>query len=68
MSDRPCNLCVLNRMKRDSRDRSTQVVVKPSPFGSFTAGVNVYQIRKGEKPTKKNWVCWFALVPSKCEC
>ena len=63
-----CNYCSLNGIKRDAKKKKLRVVMIPSTCMDSLGGVEVYVLKKGEKPNKKNWRCWFMAVTGHCVC
>ena len=64
MSNRRCNKCVYDSLKRAGHRR-----IKRADTEYELGGVNVYLIPKGEKlDTKKHFAAWFMSLPERCEC
>lgn len=63
----PCNLCVLNKLKKrkPSGKRIRVVADKDSGMGGF----NVYEYFAGETiDHKSHFVAWLMEIPERCEC
>ena len=63
-----CNYCSLQAIKRDAKKKDLKVVIVPSKEMGSLGGVEVYVLKKGEKPSKKNWVSWMMKVTDSCVC
>jgi hypothetical protein len=58
MSNRQCNKCVFEQLKKAHPNSSIET--KKKPLEHFPRGIDVYVDGK--------WLIWFAELPSKCEC
>jgi len=81
VSDRPCNYCNYEMMKRHARQDKQRLVVMPSDPNKkyYLGGVEVYRFPKSQwttaefkalKPAAREhwWVCWFMALPDHCCC
>jgi len=81
MSDRACNYCEFESMKRHARQDKQHLFVEPtSPcIKHYMGGVEVYrfpksmwtvaQFKKLPPETKKDWwVCWYMNLSDHCCC
>ena len=58
-----CNYCSLQAIKRDAKKKSLKVITVSS-----MDGVDIYVLKKGEKPSERNWRCWFMSISQSCCC
>lgn len=58
-----CNYCIFERMKRDAKKKGLRIVTI-----SESDGVAVHALKEGERPTKRNWRCWFMELTAYCCC
>lgn len=63
-----CNYCSMQDIKRDAKKKDLKVVIIPSTCMDTMGGVEVHVLKKGEKPSKKNWRAWFMEVSQGCCC
>ena len=63
---RPCNYCVLQRIKKEAKSNNQTVIVRQS---------SVYVLNEGEEldtrspdEGNKQWQCWLMEIPSSCAC
>ena len=81
MSDRACNYCNFELMKRHARQDGERLLVVPTDpaVPHYMGGVEVYrfpksmwtvsQFKKLPMEARKNWwVCWFMTLPNHCCC
>lgn len=66
MSDRLCNYCSLSAMERYQKGKGKKLVKIPSKY--TLGGYEVHAVKKGEKPSKNNWICWMMEIPLHCRC
>lgn len=60
MSNRPCNLCELRRLRERAEKAGMSVVLENHPLDGFDKGVDV--MVNGE------FTAWYAEVPERCSC
>lgn len=66
-----CNYCLMQGIKRDAKKKSLKVVTLSSTgMGSMggVGGVEVHVLKKGEKPSKRNWRGWYMAVTNHYMC
>lgn len=63
-----CNYCSFQRIKREASKKKQLIHKKRDPLGSFAGGVRIHVTEVGEKPSEKNFVAWFAELPTQCQC
>lgn len=63
-----CNCCSFEAMKRNAKKNGKRVITVPSTKMGTLGGVEVYILKNGEKPNKKNWVSWMMVLPETCQC
>ena len=68
MSDRLCNYCVLESIRRDAKKHNKKVVIATSEKMGELGGSEVYLMSNGAKSKTKKWVAWFMRIPDRCEC
>lgn len=61
-----CNYCKLESIRRDAKKKNMKVVCMPSRYE--LGGEEVYVVKKGDKPNKKNWIAWIMGITDHCVC
>ncbi len=67
MSQRICNYCEYERLKRFAKATNSGIVVKPAPKDSFPNGIDVF-FRDDERGEGEIWMLWFAELSEQCAC
>jgi hypothetical protein len=63
MSNRPCNYCVFEGMKKLADQTGQTLILKPAPkFEIIGADEGVDVLIGGA------WACWFMKLPKECAC
>lgn len=63
-----CNYCTMKAMKARAKKNKTRIVTFPSREMGSMGGIEVHEVKKGEKPTEKNFCAWFMEVTDYCCC
>lgn len=63
-----CNHCTMKRLQQSAKEKGKRVVRIPSIKMGSLGGMEIYMLRKGEKPSKANWVAWMMEVTDSCVC
>lgn len=61
-----CNYCRYQAIVAFQKKAGKRVVKIPSTYS--LGGVEVYALKKLEKPNKKNWVAWMMEISKSCQC
>lgn len=75
MSNKPCNRCQVEDLKREAKLSGAAVYITPRPIEGFPSGTDVFVVPVGQKlniktsrKTSKQWKMWAASVSKECVC
>lgn len=63
-----CNYCKYKAIIKFQKKIGKRVMKIPSFKMGSMGGFEVYVLKKGEKPSKKNWVAWMMKITDHCVC